>query len=99
MKSRITQALTATAIILTASVSFAGQEPGHEPKQGEMQSKDSNAKPYPLETCIVSGKKLGEMGKPFVFEYEGQEIKLCCEKCRKDFDKDSAKYLKKLEKK
>lgn len=54
-------------------------------------------KPYTLTTCIVSDDKLGEMGKPVVFTYKDREIKLCCKACRKDFDKDPAKYLKKLE--
>jgi hypothetical protein len=36
------------------------------------------------------------MGKPFVFEHKDQEIKLCCKSCKKDFDKDPAKYLKKM---
>lgn len=58
--------------------------------------KEEKAKPYPLEKCIVSDEKLGEMGKPFVFTYEGQEIKLCCKSCQKDFKKDPAKYVKKL---
>ena len=58
--------------------------------------KAEKAKPYPLDKCIVSDEKLGEMGKPFVFVYEGQEIKLCCKSCQKDFKKDPAKYLKKL---
>ena len=53
-------------------------------------------KPYKLDKCMVSDEKLGEMGKPFVFEYKGQEIKLCCKNCKKDFDKDPAKYLKKM---
>jgi YHS domain-containing protein len=34
-----------------------------------------------------------------VFKHEGREIKLCCKDCRKDFDKDPAKYLKKLDEK
>lgn len=54
-------------------------------------------KPYPLDTCIVSGEKLGDMGKPVVFEYQGQEIKLCCKSCRKKFDKDPAKLIKQME--
>jgi YHS domain-containing protein len=45
----------------------------------------------------VSGEKLGEMGKPMVFVYQGQEVKLCCSGCKKDFDKDPAKYLKKIQ--
>lgn len=52
---------------------------------------------YPLTTCIVSGEGLDEMGKPYVFTYEGQEIQLCCKDCKKKFDKDPAKYMKKLE--
>ena len=61
--------------------------------------KATKAKPYPLDTCIVSDEKLGgEMGEPYVFTHEGQEIKLCCKPCQKDFKKDPAKYLKKLKK-
>jgi hypothetical protein len=52
-------------------------------------------KPYKLEKCIVSDEKLGEMGDPFVFNYKGQQIKLCCKNCKKDFDKDSVKFMKK----
>jgi YHS domain-containing protein len=51
-------------------------------------------KPDLLATCPVSGDKLGEMGKPYVFVYQGQEVKLCCPSCKEDFDKDPAKYLK-----
>jgi YHS domain-containing protein len=58
--------------------------------------KTEKPKPYPLEKCVVSNEKLGEMGKPFVFTYEGQEIKLCCKSCQKDFKKNPAKYLKKI---
>lgn len=60
--------------------------------------KAEKAKPYPLDKCIVADEKLGEMGEPFTFVYEGQEIKLCCKSCQKDFKKDPAKYLKKLPK-
>ena len=54
------------------------------------------AKPYPLNTCVVSGDKLGAMGENTVFVYEGQEIKLCCKDCKKDFDKNPAKYISQL---
>ncbi len=54
------------------------------------------AKPYPLDVCVVSGEKLGSMGKPFVFVHQGQEIKLCCDGCKPDFEKEPAKYLAKL---
>jgi len=57
---------------------------------------DAKAKPYPLKTCLVSDEKLGEMGDPYVFTHEGREIKLCCKSCQKDFNKDKAKFMKKL---
>jgi hypothetical protein len=53
-------------------------------------------KPDKLTTCPVSGDKLGEMGKPCVFVYQGQEVKLCCSGCKKDFDKAPAKYMEKI---
>jgi len=59
---------------------------------------DAKAKPYTLKTCVVSDEKLGEMGDPYVFTHNGQEVKLCCKGCLKDFNKDSAKYIKKIEK-
>lgn len=59
-------------------------------------AKKEEVKPYKPDTCIVSGEKLGEMGKPYVFVHEGQEIKLCCKSCLKKFDKEPAKYLKEL---
>ena len=55
------------------------------------------AKPYPLKTCVVSDEKLGEMGAPYVFKHEGREVKLCCKSCLKDFNKEPAKFLKKIE--
>lgn len=54
-------------------------------------------KPYPLDTCVVLDEKLGGMGEPFVFEYEGREIKLCCKGCQKNFNKDPKKYLAKID--
>ena len=60
--------------------------------------KAEKAKPYTLKTCPVSGEKLGgDMGDPYVFTYSGREIKLCCKDCKKDFDKDPKKFVKKIE--
>lgn len=58
----------------------------------------ASAKPKPdlLTKCPVSGDKLGEMGSPYTFVYQDQEIKLCCPNCKKDFDKDPAKYVAKI---
>jgi YHS domain-containing protein len=53
---------------------------------------------YPLTTCVVSGEKLGSMGKSYVHEHKGKEVQFCCKSCLKSFDKDPAKYLAKIEK-
>jgi hypothetical protein len=55
------------------------------------------AKAYPLTTCVVSGEKLGTMGKPFVHSFEGREVQFCCKACLKEFNKDSKKFLAKLD--
>lgn len=92
MKTKtIITAFTIALTIISMPISHAADQP-------DTKKEAIKAKPYPLETCIVSDDKLGEMGKPVVFEYEGQEIKLCCKDCRDDFDKKPAKYLKKLKK-
>jgi hypothetical protein len=97
--NKLTVLAVFSAIVTIATPSaFAGVGQKHETST-KPEAKKEAAKPYPLETCIVSDDKLGEMGKPVVFIYKGQEIKLCCKDCRKDFDKDPAKYLKKLDKK
>ena len=57
-------------------------------------SAKTEVKPYPLDYCIVSGDKLGEMGKPIVTVYKGQEMKFCCASCPKKFKADPEKYLK-----
>ena|SRR5579859_5707037 len=81
-----------TATLLTLSLlgaplaGFAADEKG-----------DAKAKPYPLKTCVVSGEKLGGDMDPYVFVYKGREIKLCCKDCLKDFNKNPAKYVKKVE--
>jgi YHS domain-containing protein len=56
----------------------------------------AEATPYPIETCLVSDEKLGSMGKPYEFVYEGQQVKFCCKSCLPDFEKDPAKFLAKL---
>jgi YHS domain-containing protein len=58
---------------------------------------DAKPKPYPFDTCLVDGMKLGSMGDPYVFVYQGQEIKFCCVGCKPEFVKDPVKYMKKIQ--
>ena len=57
------------------------------------------AKPYPLDTCIVSGEKLGGMGEAYTFVQDGQEVKLCCKGCFKAFNKDPKKFVAQIQEK
>ena len=56
-------------------------------------------KPYPLKTCVVTDEEINDKGemKPYRFVHEGQEVKLCCKSCLKDFKKEPAKYMAKIE--
>ena len=52
---------------------------------------------YTLDTCVVSGAKLGSMGAPVVYNYKGREIRFCCSGCPPKFEADPAKYLKQID--
>ncbi|HEX2851993.1 MAG TPA: hypothetical protein VHO24_02055 [Opitutaceae bacterium] len=57
---------------------------------------------YPLKTCVVSGGRLGGMGKPVahVFKQAGQPdrtVIFCCKSCIGKFEKDPARFLAKLD--
>lgn len=54
--------------------------------------------PYPIDYCLVSGEKLGGMGEPVKIDYEGREIRFCCDNCVTTFRQKPGKYLKKLDK-
>lgn len=61
-----------------------------------LRATDTALKPYPLQTCIISGEKLGGMGKAVIFAYEGQEIKVCCRECKNEFQDNPAEGMKKF---
>lgn len=91
MKSlkQITVAVLVTQFLAMPFVAFSADT--------KTEKKTEKAKPYPLTKCVVSDEKFGgDMGEPYVFTHEGQEVKLCCKSCKKDFDKNSAKFMKKI---
>lgn len=53
-------------------------------------------RPYPLDTCIVTGNALGSMGDPITKVYDGQEVKFCCKPCVEEFEADPSAFLKQL---
>ncbi|HWO56893.1 MAG TPA: YHS domain-containing protein [bacterium] len=58
---------------------------------------DAAAKPKSLDWCIVTGDKLGEMGKPVPYKYKDRELTFCCKSCIKEFEKDPTMYLARLD--
>ena len=84
---------SALAAIALVSTSCTKSEESTEAKSAS----ESSTKPYPLDTCLVSGEKIGSMGDPIIINHEGREIKFCCDSCVPKFKKDPAKYLAKLD--
>lgn len=58
---------------------------------------DAQLPTYPLETCPVSGEKLGGMGEPVNVLYGTKLIRLCCKSCKKAVDKDGPELVAKIE--
>ena len=89
------QRLLTLVLVPAALVMLSGcQDPGTPANPSA--SAGSAPKAYPLDVCIVSGEKLGSMGDPIVLVHQGQEVKLCCQSCKPDFEKEPAKFLSKL---
>lgn len=80
------------ALLLLALTCATGCLTADKPPTGP---KASQPQPYGLKMCLVSDEKL-DKGDP-TFIYKGREIKVCCEGCVKDFQKDPEKYLKLIE--
>ena len=101
MKLRPAFGTVLVAAMIAVAVASCSTKSNDSDKGAVSGSKDA----YPLTTCIVSGDKLGSMGKPYVYVYKdpnvkddpGREIYFCCDGCLPDFQKEPAKYLKKYD--
>jgi hypothetical protein len=90
MLKKLTAALLAVTFLAAPLTGLAGDD--KKPKEAK------SAKPYKLDTCLVSDEKLGAdpSMKPYTFTHADREIKLCCKDCKKEFDKNPGKYISKL---
>ncbi len=52
---------------------------------------------YPLDKCIVSDEPLDAMGDPYNLVHEGRLVRFCCKGCLKEFKKDPAVVLAKID--
>jgi hypothetical protein len=91
--------LIAAVVFISLGVRAADTNPAGSTSTNSVAS--TKPVPYPLDTCIISGDKLGgDMGPPIVFIYQdaakgiNQEIKFCCPMCKPKFLKDPDTYMK-----
>src|SRR5690606_17275643 len=81
--------------------SLAGGAEGAAQPEGDADAEGAGAppqgRPYTLDTCAVSGEKLGSMGDPVVKAYDGREIKFCCDGCVDEFEADVPAGLAKVD--
>ena len=95
--------LTVAALALGVAAFALAQHDhsGHDHSGHAHETKAAEEKPqangYPLDTCPVSGEKLGSMGAPVDYDHEGRLVRFCCKGCIKGFQKDPEKFLKKLD--
>jgi len=87
------------------AMAVAQREPGlhhaeHAQPAGDAVAPDAAATwtdPYTLDTCPISGQKLGSMGDPIVKKYGGREVRFCCGACIGKFEADIAASWKKVD--
>ncbi len=81
----------------TASSSATTPAASPAPAQDNAAVVQAQLPTYPLQTCVVSGDKLGGMGNPVDYVHEGRLVRFCCSGCIATFKKDPSKYLKKID--
>src|SRR4029450_7276455 len=86
--SQLTAAVLTATLLASPFAAFAADA------AKDQENKKTEKTKYPLTKCVVSDEKLGDMGDPYVFTYEGKEVQLCCKSCKKDFDKNPKKFVK-----
>ncbi len=64
---------------------------------GPASAADASGDVYTLDTCPVSGMKLGSMGDAIVKEINGREVRFCCGNCPDKFEADAATYTKNMD--
>lgn len=75
----------------------AHKEPGQDQHGAKPAGVRAWGEPYTLDTCPVSGERLGAMGDAIVKEYHGREVRLCCSGCIGKFEADQDRYWKEID--
>ena len=92
--------LLLAATLVASAVAFAADARKPSPPVASAEAKAA----YPMTTCVVSDDNLepNTMGGPVDYFYKvaGQPdrlVRFCCRDCVKDFEKEPAKYLAKID--
>lgn len=93
MKASLTFLLAFGLISCTTTPAPAGAAP-----VAKEAAKKAAPKPYPLETCLVTGDDLDEMDERVSTVHDGQVFEFCCKPCLKKFNKNPGKYVRLLAK-
>jgi hypothetical protein len=112
MKHLLTTRLAATLLVSAAPLLSAAGTPQPAAKTTAIAATDpattpseaSAAEGYPLTTCVVSGEPLDAGHAGGFFDYIHKDpgkpdrlVRFCCRACIKEFKKDTAKYLAKID--
>lgn len=92
--------MLSTAFLTSALLAIASAA---APEAAPARTQAMVGDPYPLDTCIVSGEKLGADAKVTVLADQkdplqnGRQMKFCCTKCEAAFAAEPAKYIRDLD--
>jgi YHS domain-containing protein len=98
----LTTIVAAASLFVGTSSAFAqpdADKKGDKPATAKAEKSDRVGDLYALDTCPISGKKLGTMGSPVVKTYDGREVRFCCDACPPKFEKDQAASMAKVDEK
>lgn len=76
------------ALFLAAAVGLA---------PGDDQKSKWKGDVYTLDVCVVSGQKLGSMGEIIIKNYDGREVRFCCESCIAKYEAAQDKFNKQID--
>lgn len=92
----ITQGLKAgEAVVVRGGVLLDGQAQLLNNYEDPPAGEDT---PVAADECPVTGAKLGSMGAPVKFNYQGRELQFCCDGCEPVFLDNPARWLARLPK-
>lgn len=73
------------------------ENPSEHMKKLDKAYADAQRESYPLDTCVVSGAKLGSMGDPIELVAGNRLVRFCCASCVPKFKANPSEFLSKIE--